>query len=193
MSIVSGVVYKVFEKQFGNKSLYSIKLDGDASYYGTGESKPAVQPGNKVSFSYTVNEKGYPNAVVDTIKVDESAPAPRASTPAPAKGGENWEARKEYWDSKDKRDLDMETEYRYRSASSQAIQLLQVAADAEALPFTKAELGETPAAKAKKFDALVEMQKTLADQLAEEFHSRKGADEDLSLNVAPEQFGDVEQ
>ena len=76
----------------------------------------------------------------------------------------------------------METEYRYRSASNQAVELVRVLGELGALPITKAQ----EASPSKKFDALMELTNAVAEIFYDRFKEHKGIDEQNTNLVADE-------
>jgi hypothetical protein len=121
MTKATGTVFKIFVNEWKGTNLYSIKLEGNDIYFGTGEKVPSCKAGDVVVFDYKTSPNGRATADLDTLVIQAQAPAvaTTAATPAKKSGGENWEARAEYWANKDQRDLDSEPEYRYRSATFQ--------------------------------------------------------------------------
>jgi hypothetical protein len=87
MSKVTGQVWKVFDKPFRGKVLYSIRLENDPIYYRMNENRNAgvVEPGNYVEFEADTNPDGKSANVKGAIKRVEAAPAP-AATPAAGAG-----------------------------------------------------------------------------------------------------------
>ena len=80
MSQVQGTVFKVYENNKFKNPLYSIKIDGDDTYYGSGNVKPACAAGDVVTFDFVINNKGYHQLVPDSLKVVSKS----ATTSAPA-------------------------------------------------------------------------------------------------------------
>lgn len=139
--MAEGVVYKVFERPGKFGTMYSIKLNDDANYYGTGKARPPVKEGQKIQFSAAQNARGYWDADVNSIKVVEAtvSAAPSARSVA---------GKDDYWNRKEERDL-VENARRHEGASrNTAIEFVKFLVEQEALP--------VPAKKAEKADALLE-------------------------------------
>jgi len=135
-----GQVYKVFTKQFGSTVLYSIKLESDDKYYGTGRINPNVQPGEVVSFEFSMNAKGYPEADVNTIS--------RVTNQSPVSGGGRTSPPVS----------DRQLMISYQAAHNTAIGLLQTAVATESLTVPGKNKGE-------KLDALRSMFFALSDEI----------------------------
>jgi len=84
MSRVTGQVFKVYDKNFRGKMLYSVKLEDNPIYYRMNESRWAgiAEAGNWIEFDAEPNPDGKSASVRGQIKVME----PPASAPA-ASGG----------------------------------------------------------------------------------------------------------
>ena len=162
--------------------LYSIVLQGHDDWYGCGSKVPQVAPGQNVSFFVEV--KGdRKNVLLPTLEVSGAA-APVAPTPVqtstvtnikPKAVKEDWNARTQYWNDKEKNDKFMEPEYRFRTAHGQALSFLTLLQGAGALPITKAQ----EASPAKKYDAMLALLETVAEQFVAEFENSKGSDEEV--------------
>lgn len=83
MSSISGVIQKVFPRKVGNKTYYSIAIQGQDGFFGLGNiPKPTfVEEGNSVSFDYYTNQRGYLEITKGTLTEVQSA------TPAKSGGG----------------------------------------------------------------------------------------------------------
>jgi hypothetical protein len=127
--MIEGTVWRVTNRDWNGKTLYSIKLDGNDTYYGCGERKPPCSEGQKVVFE-AYEKNGRWNVKHGTVKVTEDAapgPSPRArQTKANV-------TREEYWQQKAKSDERMEGEFRLRSAHAHANSYLAAAAAAGVL------------------------------------------------------------
>lgn len=74
MATVKGKVWKVYQKEWKNKTLYTIKIDGNDTYYRCGEKDPGNLTGKVVEFeagedtgsgaqtSASINATGFPTA-----------------------------------------------------------------------------------------------------------------------------------
>jgi hypothetical protein len=140
MSKVSGQVFKVYDKQWGNKTLFSLKLENDPIFYRMNENRGAgiVEPGNWIEFDANPNSDGKSATV--TGKPSIIAPPAQAAS-APATGavyqGGGGSAR--------------ETSIHYQAARKDALTLLGIAIPAGAIV-----LPAKAAAKLKALDALVD-------------------------------------
>ena len=84
MPKASGIVGIVNERPGKYGPMFSIKLEGDETWYGTKSTKPEVNNGDTIEFNFSVNPRGYSDADVNSISVIEAAPEPAASTPETA-------------------------------------------------------------------------------------------------------------
>jgi hypothetical protein len=152
-----GVIEKVFAKDWdgrdGKVTLYSFQLTGDNKFYRTGTEDKA-RKGDYIEFEF--DPKG--NVDLDSVKVveDEAPPAAPAAAAKPSFAGrssyskpktsENWEARAEYWDDKEKRDAAKDERYQtvvepritWSSAQSDAVRLVGLALQHDLLSFGNA-------------------------------------------------------
>lgn len=75
MPKATGIVAVVNERPGKYGPMYSVKLEGDETWYGTKGTKAQVNPGDNIEFNFSVNPRGYSDADVDSISVLEAAPA----------------------------------------------------------------------------------------------------------------------
>lgn len=130
MAKVTGQVFKVYEKEFRGKKLYSVKLENDPIYYRMNEKRHAgvAESGNYIEFDAEPNSDG----TSATVKSAPTLVAPPQSTAAaPASGGLS---------------VGREASIQYQSARKDAVHFLEVAIAAGAV--------KLPAAQAKKLKAL---------------------------------------
>ena len=68
MQKLKAVVTKIMARPWGDKTFYSLSLEGQDKFFGVGEKLPDVKEGAEIEFVYTINNKGYPQIDTDTIK-----------------------------------------------------------------------------------------------------------------------------
>lgn len=164
MSEVQGVVGKVFEKRFGNKTLYSIKLDDNDTWFRCGETKPAVEEGSTIAFTFK-EVKG--NAMVDHGSISvvaESAPAP-APKSGGKKGNSYTSSRDQYWEDKAVSDIENAKKLSYIAAVNTAVAIVSKAVEIDAV-----KLG----AAGKKFDNFKQAIFETADELVYNYVTSPG-------------------
>lgn len=69
MPKASGVVGIVNERSGKYGPMYSIKLEGDETWYGTKGTKPSCNKGETVEFNFSINPRGYSDADLDSLVV----------------------------------------------------------------------------------------------------------------------------
>ena len=117
-----------------NIILWSIKFQGDSSYYNFGSNKPSVSVGDVIDLEYVESNgrnKAKPSGISHKGKTNGS-------------GGTNttknsYQAKDDYWKRKEEHDLQMEPEYRLRQAQNQAIAFLAILQQGDALFKTQSE------------------------------------------------------
>ena len=111
MAKVTGTVVRTNEKQFGNRTLYSVLVDsnGSETWYGLGRDAPTCSEGDSIEFE-AVQKGKYWNVAEGSLTVLSSAPK------APSGGGSNGNARESYWQDKHERDLINDNRYNNRAA-----------------------------------------------------------------------------
>ncbi len=154
MGQVTGTVYKIFENQLksgrdSGKTSFSIKLEGDDTYYGTYINRPSCAAGDNVAFE-AVTKGNFTNVDIKTLRVTGGSPqqssAPNTNKPAGGAGG----GRDEYWKNKEAYDKEVtQPHLNYRSATMAAIDIGRVALEKDIIP-----LGSK---KADKFDIFMEL------------------------------------
>lgn len=130
MSKVTGQVFKVYDKDFRGKKLYSVKLEDDPIYYRMNENRHAgvVESGAFIEFDAEPNSDGKSATVKSAPKV--VAP-PQSTAAAPASGGLS---------------VGREASIHYQSARKDALTIVGLAISSGAV--------KLPAAAAKKLKAL---------------------------------------
>ena len=84
MPKATGIVKYVNERPGKYGPMYSLKLEGDDTNYGTKGTKPACNVGDAVEFNFTVNPRGYSDADPASISVVEANAAPEVAAEAAA-------------------------------------------------------------------------------------------------------------
>lgn len=154
--MIRGTVAKTYTKDWkaddGTVVLHSFQLQGDKRYFRTGTDR-LVAEGDYITFDVEGNN----NVVAYTlekgkVKTVQAPPAePTASgRPAPKWGGgfnkpkssENFEARAQYWENKEKRDIEViEPRITFSAAQRDAIEVVRAALDKDLLAFGNASKG----------------------------------------------------
>lgn len=138
MSKVTGQVWKLFDKEFRGKMLWSFRLENDPIYYRMNENRNAgiVEPGNYIEFTAETNSDGKSAQVKGNVGRVEPAKAPAPASGAGWQGGSN-PAR--------------ETSIHYQSARKDALTLVELAITTGAIT-----LPAKAAAKLAALEALVD-------------------------------------
>lgn len=141
MAYANGKVAFLNEKNWNNKTLYSIKLQNDNGLYMCGENKPQCAKGDFVSFGFTEGRNGRFDVDVKSLKVKQA-------DVIQAGGNKSWKPNTDY----DKRQETIE----YQAARNSAIAAAGVILQASAL--------KLPAKEADKYKVVVELIGTLTDK-----------------------------
>jgi hypothetical protein len=153
MSTIKGVVYKVFTRPAGRGTAYSIKLDGDAVYYGTGFKAPPVTAGQYISFEASKNARGHWDAEMDTIKILPNEVQVQTT------GSGMSITKDDYWKRKEDRDLlnDKLRNVGARTNTAIAFVELLIKADAVKLPAKQSDREEVIAGLVKHYTDTIGM------------------------------------
>ena len=147
-----------------NAVMHSFKIDNSDEYFRCGFVDPKVEKGEYIKFDYEVHPSwGNQVEVKSVTKVEEKIVTGGSTPPATKKSGpakENYEARAQYWEDKEKRDIETQIRISYQAATNTAIEVVRLALEQDAI-----SLG---AAKAKKLDLL----KSYVEEVAEELFSK---------------------
>lgn len=180
--MVKGLVYKVFSRQAGRGTAYSIKLDGDETYYGCGFKNPGNLDGKYVSFEAGKNAKGYWDANLATLTVLDSAPQVANKSVASATAG----GKDDYWRRKEERDLVNDVQRHIGASANTAIAFvdLLLKTDSVAVPTKKADradiIFDLVAHYATKFQSLSEGAKPADPKPADESPAAEPAEDNWS-------------
>lgn len=135
MAMVSGVIQRHSEKEWGNKKFYSLALSGQEGWYNTGIKRPPAV-GVSVRFNDKTNAKGY-KEVDGSIEILTDGPA--VGTPSlgavagqlagsgstgKQSGGTNQSA---YWDRKEARDITNDSARELGASRNTAIAIIDLA------------------------------------------------------------------
>lgn len=145
MAQTKGTVARTTAKDWagkkGNVVLYSFQLAGDQSWYRCGTTRPNFAEGDSITFDYT--DDGRNRTLVENSVV-KSAPTQAQVAPAvraPA-AKENWDARAAYWDSKEKREIEVvEPRITLSASRTAAIAVIGLALQHDAIVFGNANKG----------------------------------------------------
>lgn len=156
--MTQGVVRKIFDRQFGNKTVYSFTLNGDQTFYRLGDRPPNFSEGDSVKFE--PNTKGantYANGVVPW-KEDGTPVTGRAVSSVAAKASN----KDDFWERKELRDISVQKRIEIQSCRNSAIDLVRL------LLQTGVEAVKLPSAQAKREAIVAEIvRKYTADFLKE--------------------------
>jgi hypothetical protein len=134
--MVQGIVYKVFSRQVGRGTAYSIKLDGDDRYYGAGFTRPAIEAGDSVKFSVRQNAKGYWDADLKTLVKQDQTPKVMTNSVGNM-------SKDDYWRRKEERDLKNDEARNVGAARNTAIAFVDLLAKHDAIAWpAKAKQGD---------------------------------------------------
>lgn len=182
MAQVKGVVQAIETKQVsgGTKTAYSIVVGGQG--YGAGLFKPKCKEGDYVTFEVEMNGN-YKNVARNSLSVSDYKPTAE-DTSAPTKSGTKSAGgmtKEQYWDNKEKLDLERQDVISRQSSSNSAIAFMQVmsANDALGLPKSTAK-----GAQAKALTALLR-------KLEVEFYERNTGK--VWVDITPKQKQETEQ
>jgi hypothetical protein len=121
LSKVTGQVYKLFDKNFRGKTLWSFRLENDPIYYRMDENRGAgiVEPGNYIEFDANLNSDGKSAQVTGPpTKVVPASPVAGGAVATPGRGG-NY--------------ADRESSIHYQSARKDALVFVGMAVSAGAI------------------------------------------------------------
>ena len=155
----SGVVERAGEKKWRDKTFFNFKLVDEDTLYLTGEKDLGVKEGDKVEFKYELfNER--PN--VKSLEVVGSGPVNKAKKSA-GKAANDYKKKDDYWTQKAEDDKTRQVIISYQAANKTAVDIVKMALEQEAI-----SLGT---AKAKKFDALMQVVDEVTDTIFEKYQN----------------------
>jgi hypothetical protein len=136
-----GVVFRVHEKDYRGKMLYSFKFDGgdENEWFRLGEDRHegVIEEGNTVGVYFTIDRRDN-RQVEKAVLLEKGDPAPARSSNRstggrkPSGGGQS--ARDKYWEDKDAYDKEVrEPAIRYQAARRDAIDVVKMLLDNEAV------------------------------------------------------------
>lgn len=127
-----GTISKIFENNFGGKTLYSFALDGKQGvYFNCGEQRPDANEGDMVEF--TATQKGSRLHVNFPINVLGKAQTAPATGKAGFSKGANSTSKDEYWTAKEARDIEAQYSMRYQGAYDRGLSLARLLIDTQAV------------------------------------------------------------
>lgn len=131
--MITGIVSKVFSKQFGDKTLHSFVLqDQDGVYYRSGEMAPGVKQGDVVEFE--VKQSGANLYAQLPIKVTGTlSPAKTSRGKGGFKSGVTASGKDDYWTAREERDIEAQYSMRWQGAYERALKLYPLLLEAEAI------------------------------------------------------------
>lgn len=178
-----GVISRVFDKPYQNKTLYSFQLQGDSQYYRLGEKKPPfVQNGASIQFD--VDMKGN-NATAKNVApwMEQVIPAaiqnPIPYAPPAA-------AKDTYWNNKEKADVERQKKIEIQAARNAAIEFISILLSQDAV--------KLPAKQADKEAALADMlnhyiEKFIAENSGKSDETTPAAEPELNDDDNQEKWG----
>lgn len=123
MPQAKGQVKFIKENQTKYGSMFGVALTSGKDYYGFGKVKPAFSEGDYVAFMYETNDRGFLDAVPETVKVKKGElPAKKAY-----QGGGSGSSRDKYWEDKEARDIETQKRITYQSAKNNAVSIVELA------------------------------------------------------------------
>jgi hypothetical protein len=128
LSIQQGVVSKVLDRKFGNRTFYSMALRGVDGFFGTGAKRPPSE-GSYVRFNSTTNAKGYPevDGLIEVVPEGEAGPASSVSQVAQSSKGSGGLSKDQYWSNKEARDIVNDRLREVGASRNTAISLIDLA------------------------------------------------------------------
>ena len=134
---VTGVIDKVSEKGWKNKTLYSFVVDD--VWYRTGEADPTEFEKAKVTFVFKKDRNGNKVVDVDDIEVVEEAPEDKPSQSSAKQDGLYTQYvgsgdKANYWLNREARELDGNFQYNYRAAMMAAMEYTRLLHDMGLFP-----------------------------------------------------------
>lgn len=160
-----GAVQAIKEKQWNNKTFYSLKVNGE--WYSTGVKRPPSE-GTYVEFEYETNARGYKD-VKGSITTSTSVSGSGATGSSPrgtgnAVAGAKFVTKDDYWTNREARDLDVQKVIQLQAARNAAIETVKILV-APVIVDGKAEYIVKPPAQAKR----KEWVEAMIDELTQKF------------------------
>ena len=152
METAQGIVFRVFEKEFNGKMLYTLKFDGDDNYYRLGEKRYAgtIESGYEVKVAFET--KGA-NNLVRKVKliakgepVEPKSPGGGKSRPgggSKGSGGTDWAAK--------------DQNIQYQSARNAAIEMVKMLLEQNGLEFPKGVTKTNVKGRGEIIDGMVDV------------------------------------
>jgi hypothetical protein len=131
--MIQGVVGRVFEKPFGNKTFFSFSVNGQDGFFGTGMKRPPA-PGTSIKFNEKKNAKGYLEVDGSIEVLADGVPAPAGTIQNVGKNSGLGEGnRAGYWDLKNARDITNDAARELGASRNTAISIIDLALKNEAI------------------------------------------------------------
>jgi len=125
--IIKGIVYKIFSRPAGRGTAYSIKLDGNDTYYSAGFKDPGLGAGDSVQFEAAQNEKGYWQADIKSLRKVDPEPQVANKSVAGVAGKDD------YWSRKEQRDLANDNARNVGASTNTAIAFVELLLKSDAI------------------------------------------------------------
>lgn len=126
--IVKGVVYKIFSRPAGRGTAYSIKLDGNDTYFNAGFKDPGLNQGDSIQFEAGLNAKGYWEANLQSLRKVDPEPVVHTNASTTKVLGKD-----DYWTRKEQRDLVNDNARNVGASTNTAIAFVELLLKAEAV------------------------------------------------------------
>lgn len=126
--MVSGVIQKINDRQFGNKTFYSLALSGQDGWYGTGPKRPPAI-GTSVKFNEKTNNKGYKevDGSIEIISDGQSGSTGSVASTATKIASTGGTGQSAYWDRKEARDITNDSARELGASRNTAIAFIDLA------------------------------------------------------------------
>lgn len=155
-----GAVQAIKEKQWNNKTFYSLKVNGE--WYSTGVKRPPAE-GTYVEFEYEINGRGYKD-VKGTVNVAGGVSKSQPQGTERAVAGAKFISKDDYWVRREERDLAVQQVIQLQAARNAAIEVVKILV-APVVVDGKAEYIVKPPAQAKR----KEWVEAMIDELTQKF------------------------
>ena len=175
-------------------TMYNVKLvekTGDTTYVGFGFNPPAFKEGQWIKAVVEQNGQ-YLNYKGGNLSVADG-PAPAGSgqpSPGRATGGSSGGSRNEYWENKEKRDIEVtQPRIQYQAARKDAVQIVSAMLSHDSLPISVAQ-GKT--GESKRFEQILDYVEKITVQFYQDTESLRVLEKHADAGeVQPEAVADL--
>lgn len=128
---MQGVVSKVSSFDYNGKTLWSFQLNGDRSFYRTGDKRPTVEQGQFISFDAKQGGKqGNFNVDLNSITIKKEEQQAKGVVGAFTNGASN---KDDYWTKKEARDVLVQARIERQSTRNSALEFIKILIQQEAV------------------------------------------------------------